>query len=86
MSGGGRPPDDAPPLPLRQALQELGYVEQQNVVYLSRWANAKQDRLPGLAAELVGLKVDIIVTVGGPASAAAKQASPIDSGRDGARR
>ena len=76
LSGGGRPPDDTPPLPLRQALQELGYVEQQNVVYLSRWANAKQDRLPGLAAELVGLKVDIIVTVGGPASAAAKQASP----------
>ena len=56
LSGGGRPPDGAPPLPLRQALQELGYVEQQNVVYVSRWANAKQDRIPGLAAELVGLK------------------------------
>jgi ABC-type uncharacterized transport system substrate-binding protein len=76
LSGGGRPPDGAPPLPLRQALQELGYVEQRNVIYLSRWANAKQDRLPGLAAELVGLKVDVIVTVGGPSSAAAKQASP----------
>jgi len=76
LSGGGRPPDGAPPLPLRQALQELGYVEQQNVIYLSRWANAKQDRLPGLAAELVGLKVDVIVTVGGPASTAAKQVSP----------
>jgi putative ABC transport system substrate-binding protein len=76
LSGGGPPPDGAPPLPLRQALQELGYVEPQNVIYMSRWANAKQDRLPGLAAELVGLKVDIIVTVGGPASAAAKQASP----------
>ena len=36
LSGGGTPPDGAPPLPLRQALQELGYVEQQNVVYLSR--------------------------------------------------
>jgi putative ABC transport system substrate-binding protein len=76
LSGGGRPPDGTPPLPLRQALQELGYVEQQNVIYLSRWADAKQDRLPGLAAELVGLKVDVIVTVGGPSSAAAKQASP----------
>ena len=32
LSGGGRPPDGAPPLPLRQALQELGYVEQRNVV------------------------------------------------------
>jgi putative ABC transport system substrate-binding protein len=75
LAGGGRPPDGASPLPLRQALQELGYVEQQNVVYLGRWADAKQDRLPGLAAELVGLKVDVIVTVGGPASAAAKQAT-----------
>jgi putative ABC transport system substrate-binding protein len=76
LSGGGRPPDGAPPLPLRQALEKLGYVEQQNVIYLSRWANAKQDRLPGLAAELVGLKADVIVTVGGPSTAAAKQASP----------
>jgi putative ABC transport system substrate-binding protein len=76
LSGGGQPPDGAPPLPLRQALQELGYVEQRNIIYVSRWANAKQDRLPGLAAELVGLKVDVIVTVGGPSTAAAKQASP----------
>src|SRR6267142_3055864 len=75
LSGGARPPDGAPPLPLRQALTELGYVEQRNVVYLSRWAEAKQDRLPALAAELVELKVDVIVTVGGPASAAAKQAT-----------
>src|SRR3954447_4539108 len=75
LSGGARPPDGAPPLPLRQALTELGYVEQQNVVYLGRWADAKQDRLPALAAELVGLKVDVIVTAGGPASAAAKQAT-----------
>jgi putative ABC transport system substrate-binding protein len=76
LSGGGRPPDGAAPLPLRQALQALGYVESRNVVYVSRWAEAKQDRLPGLAAELVGLDVDVIVTVGGPASAAASQASP----------
>ncbi len=70
-----RAPDGAPPLPLRQALQELGYLEQQNVIYLSRWAEAKQDRLRGLATELVGLNVDVIVTAGGPASAAAKQAT-----------
>jgi hypothetical protein len=42
---------------------------------LGRWAEAKQDRLPGLAAELVGLKVDVIVTTGGPASGAAKRAT-----------
>src|SRR5260370_15302088 len=76
LSGGARPPDGAPPRPLRQALQELGYVEPQTVVYLGRWADAKQDRLPGLPAELVDLKVDVIVTVGGPASTAAKQAAP----------
>jgi len=75
LSGGGRPPDGSAPLPLRQALQELGYLEQQNVIYLSRWAEAKQDRLRGLATELVGLNVDVIVTAGGPASAAAKQAT-----------
>src|SRR5215470_2382390 len=75
LSGGGRPPDGAPPLALRQALRDLGYVEQQNVVYVARFADAKQERLPALAAELVGLKVDVIVTAGGPASTAAKQAS-----------
>ena len=42
---------------------------------MGRWAEAKQDRLPGLAAELVGLKVDVIVTTGGPASGAAKRAT-----------
>ena len=75
LSGAAPPPDGGPPPALRQALRELGYVEQQNVVYLARSANAKQDRLPGLAAELVELKVDVIVTAGGPATAACRQAS-----------
>jgi putative ABC transport system substrate-binding protein len=73
LTGGGRPPDGAPTLALRQALQEHGYVERQNVIYLGRWAEAHQDRLPELAGELVGLKVDMIVTVGGPASEAARR-------------
>jgi len=60
LSGDARPPDGTLPLPIREALQELGYVEQQNVAYPGRWADARQDRLPGLAAELVGLKVDVI--------------------------
>ena len=76
LSGGARPPDGRPPVGLRQGLMELGYVEGQNVVYVGRWAEAKQDRLPGLAAELVAMKVDVIVTAGGPASSAAKQAGP----------
>ena len=75
LGGGARPPDGLPPAALRQALTDLGYVEPQAVVYVGRWAEAKQDRLPGLAAELVALKVDVIVTNGGPASGAAKQAT-----------
>jgi putative ABC transport system substrate-binding protein len=76
LAFGARTADGAPPLALRQALQELGYVERQNVIYLGRWAEGKQDRLPGLAAELVGLNVDVIVTLGGPAAEAAKEKTP----------
>jgi putative ABC transport system substrate-binding protein len=53
----------------------LGYLEGQNIAFESRFAEGKIDRLPGLAAELVGLKVDVIVTSGTPASLAAKQAT-----------
>ena len=60
---------------LRQALKDLGYVEGQNVAYVGRWADARQDRLPALAIELVGEKVDVIVTAGGPATAASRQAT-----------
>ena len=45
LSGGGRSPDGAAPLPLRRALQDLGYIEPRDVVYESRWADGKQDRL-----------------------------------------
>jgi putative ABC transport system substrate-binding protein len=60
---------------LRQRLRELGYLEGQNIVFESRFGEGKPDRLPGLAAELVALKVDVIVTSGTPASLAAKQAT-----------
>jgi putative ABC transport system substrate-binding protein len=58
----------------RQGLRELGYVEGQNIAIEYRWAEGKADRLPDLAAELVRLKVDVIVVVG-PAAAAAKKAT-----------
>ena len=50
---------------IRLALRELGYIEGQNIATEYRYAEGKQDRLPGLAAELVRLKVDIIVIAGG---------------------
>src|SRR5262245_4989090 len=52
---------------IRAALRELGYIEGQNIAIEYRYGEGKLDRLPELAAELVGLKVDIIVVAaGGP--------------------
>jgi putative ABC transport system substrate-binding protein len=49
---------------IRLALRELGYIEGQNIAIEYRYAEGKQDRFPALAAELVRLKVDIIVAAG----------------------
>src|SRR5262245_44073113 len=54
----------APREPFRLGLRELGYVEGKNIVIEWRYAEGKLDRLPALAAELVRLKVDVIVTSG----------------------
>jgi putative ABC transport system substrate-binding protein len=60
----------------RQGLRDLGYVEGRNVVIEIRDAEGTHQRLPAFAAELVALKVDVIVTGGGtPAALAAKQAT-----------
>jgi putative ABC transport system substrate-binding protein len=60
---------------LRQGLRELGYVEGQNISLESRWAEGKLDRYPTLLADLVRLKVQVIVAVGGSATQAAQQAT-----------
>ncbi|MGB3660355.1 MAG: ABC transporter substrate-binding protein, partial [Pseudolabrys sp.] len=60
---------------LREGLRELGYADGQNIVFEFRSAEGKLDRLPELAAELVRLKVDVIVTLYVPPSLAAKQAT-----------
>src|SRR6266852_5858964 len=58
----------------RQGLSETGYVEGQNLAIEYRWAEGRYDRLPGLAADLVSRKVDLIVTSGGtPSARAAKE-------------
>jgi putative ABC transport system substrate-binding protein len=59
----------------RLGLRELGYSEGRNVVVEYRWADGKAERLPALAAELVRLKVDVIVTSGTPGGLAAKNAT-----------
>jgi len=59
----------------RQQMRDLGYVEGQNVTFEPRWAQGDDERLPKLAAELVGLKVDLIVTGGQNAALAAKRAT-----------
>ena len=60
---------------LRAGLRDLGYVEGKNIAIEYRWAEGKYERLPGLAAELVQLKVDVIVAAATPAVQAARQAT-----------
>src|SRR5512132_4398579 len=69
----------------RQGLRELGYVEGKNIVIEYRYAEGKLDRLSALAAELVRLNVDVIVTSGPTPNRAAKEATvtiPIVMGYD----
>jgi putative ABC transport system substrate-binding protein len=70
---GGSPPSHR--AALTEALREHGYVEGRNLVIESRWAEGRPESLPGLAAELVRLKVDVIVTFATPATVAAKAAT-----------
>jgi putative ABC transport system substrate-binding protein len=59
----------------RQGLRELGYVEGKKIVIDYRYAEGELDRLPGFVAELVDLKVDMLVTLGWPPTVAAKNAT-----------
>jgi len=70
----GTPPDPSVE-GFRQGLRELGYVEGRNIALEYRWAEGRPDRLSDLAAELVRLKVDVIVTGGQQATRAAARAT-----------
>jgi putative ABC transport system substrate-binding protein len=59
----------------RQGLRELGYLEGQNIAIDQRYASGRYEDLPKLAAELIRLKVDVLVTEGTPAARAAKTAT-----------
>ncbi|MSP96592.1 MAG: ABC transporter substrate-binding protein, partial [Betaproteobacteria bacterium] len=61
--------------PFRQGMRELGYVEGKNLVIEWRSAEGNNERLPDLAAELVNLKVDVIIAGGTPATSAAQKAT-----------
>src|SRR5258707_7106726 len=60
---------------MRQGLKEFGYVEGQNIGFEFRWVEGKLNQLPELAAELVRLQVDVIVTLAPQATLAAKGAT-----------
>ena len=70
---------------IRLALRELGYTEGQNIAIEYRYAEGKLDRLPELAAELVRLKVDIIVVRRGPADPGGQECDQDDSHRHDGR-
>jgi putative tryptophan/tyrosine transport system substrate-binding protein len=59
----------------QQELSKLGWMEGKNIAFDYRFAEQKTERLPALAAELVRLKVDLIIVVGGPSVLAAKEAT-----------
>jgi len=61
--------------PFREGLRSHGYVENKNIVIEWRWAEGKYERFPTLIAELIGLKVELIVTAGTPASLAVQKAT-----------
>jgi putative ABC transport system substrate-binding protein len=69
------PPDADPPQALRRRLRDLGYVDGQNLVIEWRYARGRDDRLPGLAAQLASLNVDLIVADTTLATRAAMQAT-----------
>ncbi len=63
--------------------RDLGWIEGQNIAIEYRWAAGRRERLPALAAELLDLKVELIVTGGGAAARAAQGGKQDDPHRDG---
>jgi putative tryptophan/tyrosine transport system substrate-binding protein len=77
LSAAARTADGKPPAAFRESMKALGYVEGARIVYESRFAEGKFERLPALAAELVRLNVNVLVAQGGLAQLAAKEATSV---------
>ena len=76
LGNGSPPPPSAPMLAaFRQGLRDLGWTEGENLTIEYRWAEGKLNRLPGLAAELVGRQVDVLVAAGTPGPLALKRST-----------
>src|ERR1700730_10083725 len=78
LSGRGNPTPSTPDPnaeAFRQGLRDFGYIEGKNILVEYRYAGSKEDRIPSLVAELVQLKVDVLVSPYQPAILAAKQAT-----------
>jgi putative ABC transport system substrate-binding protein len=73
--GGIAGPESARWAPFRERLREIGYVESQNIAIEWRLSGGRAERFADLAAELVRLKVDVIVAIDNPATAAARRAT-----------
>ena len=75
MAPGSRDAGEAPLRAFRDGLGELGWIDNDHLTILDRWAEDHGERLPGIARELVGAGADVLVTVGTPAALAARSAT-----------
>jgi ABC-type uncharacterized transport system substrate-binding protein len=75
IAGGGGSMADRMVAALRQGLRELGYIDGQTIIVEFRSAEGRSERIPELVSELIGLKVDVLLTASSPGALAAKKAT-----------